>query len=98
MLLGKMNSLGFSLKDEMDRFIELFNKKNYMLDPVQKAAIAHLILFDDFFGKLTSGKWAKIAKCSNYTVLNDVNDLVSKCVLKKNDKGGQSTNDTIVIS
>ena len=50
------------------------------------------MLFDGFFGKLNTGKWAKIAKCSSDTALNDINDLVSKGVLKKNKEGGRSTN------
>lgn len=50
------------------------------------------MLFDDFFGKLTSGKWAKIAKCSNDTALNDINDLMTKGILVKNGAGGRSTN------
>ena len=48
--------------------------------------------FDGFFGKLTSSKWAKIAKCSPDTALNDINDLISKGVLRKTDEGGRSTN------
>ena len=48
--------------------------------------------FDGFFGKLTTGKWAKIGKCSTDTALNDIRDLVNKGVLKKNDEGGRSTN------
>ena len=47
--------------------------------------------FDGFFGKLTSGKWAKIAKCSSDTALNDIKDLVAKGILVKNDGGGRST-------
>lgn len=50
------------------------------------------MLFDGFFGKLNTGKWAKIAKCSSDTALNDINDLVSKGVLVKNKEGGRSTN------
>lgn len=50
------------------------------------------MLFDGFFGKLTTGKWAKIAKCSSDTALNDINDLVDKGVLVKNQEGGRSTN------
>lgn len=50
------------------------------------------MLFDGFFGKLTSGKWAKIAKCSSDTALNDINDLIAKGVLRKSDEGGRSTN------
>lgn len=50
------------------------------------------MLFGDFFGKLTTGKWAKIAKCSTDTALNDINDLVNKGILVKNKEGGRSTN------
>lgn len=50
------------------------------------------MLFDGFFGKLTTGKWAKIAKCSSDTALNDINDLISKGVLRKTAEGGRSTN------
>lgn len=52
--------------------------------------------FDGFFGKLTTGKWAKIAKCSSDTALNDIRDLVAKGVLKKSDEGGRSTNYILV--
>lgn len=48
--------------------------------------------FDGFFGRLTTGKWAKIAKCSTDTALNDIRDLVEKGVLKKTEDGGRSTN------
>lgn len=40
-------------------------------------------LFDDFEGNLTSTKWAKICNCSQDTASNDINDLISKKVLKK---------------
>lgn len=52
--------------------------------------------FDGFFGKLTSSKWAKIAKCSSDTALNDINDLIAKGVLRKTDQGGRSTNYVLV--
>lgn len=48
-------------------------------------------LFDGFDGKLTSSKWAKIAKCSADTALRDINDLIGKGVLEKEDAGGRST-------
>ena len=50
------------------------------------------MLFDGFEGKLTSGKWAKIAKCSSDTALNDIKDLLNKGMLVKNGEGGRSTN------
>lgn len=51
--------------------------------------------FDGFFGKLTTGKWAKIAKCSTDTALNDIKDLLAKEILQKNGEGGRSTNYTL---
>jgi Fic family protein len=33
-------------------------------------------LLDGFEGKLTSSKWAAIAKCSPDTALRDINDLL----------------------
>ncbi|HSY61351.1 MAG TPA: Fic family protein [Cytophaga sp.] len=48
-------------------------------------------LFNNFDGKLTSTKWAKIAKCSADTALRDIQDLMSKGVLEKAAAGGRST-------
>ena len=48
-------------------------------------------LFDGFEGKLTSSKWAQIAKCSQDTALRDILELVEKGVLSKNSAGGRST-------
>ena len=48
-------------------------------------------LWDGFAGKLTSSKWAKIAKCSSDTALRDIQDLVEKGILRKGPEGGRST-------
>jgi len=48
-------------------------------------------LFDGFEGKLTSSKWAKMAKCSQDTALRDIDDLVKRGVLLKEPGGGRST-------
>lgn len=48
-------------------------------------------LLDGFEGKLTSRKWAAIAKCSPDTALRDINDLLARGVLQKSDAGGRST-------
>ena len=48
-------------------------------------------LLDGFEGKLTSSKWAKLAKCSHDTALRDIENLVLKGVLKKDAAGGRST-------
>jgi len=49
-------------------------------------------LLNDFFGKLSSSKYAKIAKCSTDTALRDIQDLIKKEVLIKKSEGGRSTN------
>jgi len=49
-------------------------------------------ILDGFEGKLSSSKWAKIAKCSKDTAIRDINDLINKNILKKEDAGGRSTN------
>jgi Fic family protein len=50
-------------------------------------------LLDGFKGKLTSGKWAKIAKCSTDTAFRDIQDLINKGILIKDPlAGGRSTN------
>ncbi|KAA6332354.1 hypothetical protein EZS27_019127 [termite gut metagenome] len=48
-------------------------------------------LLDGFEGKLTSTKWAKIAKTSPDTALRDIQDLIAKGVLRKETQGGRST-------
>jgi Fic family protein len=53
-------------------------------------------LLDGFEGKLTSSKWAKIAKCSKDTAIRDINDLISKDLLQKEDSGGRSTSYTLI--
>ncbi len=49
-------------------------------------------VLDGFEGKLTSSKWAKIAKCSKESAIRDINDLLSKNILQKEEAGGRSTN------
>jgi len=48
-------------------------------------------LLDGFEGKLTSSKWAAIAKCSPDTALRDITDLLARGVLRKSDARGRST-------
>ena len=48
-------------------------------------------LFEGFEGKLTSSKWAKIAKCSQDTAHRDILELVEKGILVKDSAGGRST-------
>jgi Fic family protein len=49
-------------------------------------------LLDGFEGKLTTSKWAKLAKCSADTALRDIDDLIQRSILNKDIAGGRSTN------
>lgn len=48
-------------------------------------------LLDGFEGKLTSSKWAAIAKCSQDTALRDIGELVVLGALRKSAASGRST-------
>jgi Fic family protein len=48
-------------------------------------------LLDGFHGKLTSSKWAAIAKCSPDTALRDITPLLALGLLRKLEGGGRST-------
>ena len=48
-------------------------------------------LLDGFEGKLTSTKWATLEKISPDTALRDINELVARGILKKDESGGRST-------
>lgn len=54
-------------------------------------------LLDDFKGKLTSSKWAKMQKCSPDTALRDINELITHGILTKEPGGGRSTNYALVL-
>lgn len=53
-------------------------------------------ILDGLEGKLTTSKWAKLAKCSQDTAYRDILDLIERRVLKKNPEGGRSTNYSLI--
>ena len=59
------------------------------LSPRQRLMINKMM--DGFDGKLTTSKWAKIAKCSQDTALRDIQDLVAQNILVKDKAGGRNT-------
>ncbi|GET28211.1 Fic family protein [Prolixibacter sp. SD074] len=77
---------------------KVINKHNFWIENALKIQngrqklMLNKILDGDFFGKLTSSKWAKITKCSPDTALRDIQDLIDKGILKKAEEGGRSTN------
>src|SRR5207253_11436410 len=54
-------------------------------------------LLDGFQGKLTTSKYAKLAKCSQDTALRDILSLVERGILVRNPEGGRSTSYALAI-
>ncbi|MBP9195780.1 MAG: Fic family protein [Saprospiraceae bacterium] len=69
---------------------EFWKKFNGVTMNERQLHMIHKIL-DHFEGKLTSDKWAKLCKCSKDTAIRDINDLIEKNLLCKEDAGGRST-------
>jgi Fic family protein len=69
------------------RFWERFTKVEF--NERQRQMVNRLL--NGFEGKLTTSKWAKLAKCSHDTALRDIEDLIRKKVLVKDAAGGRST-------
>jgi Fic family protein len=55
-------------------------------------------LLDDFEGYLTSSKYSRMAKCSKETAIRDIQDMMQKKILIKNDSGGRSTSYRLTTS
>ena len=76
------------------RFWERFAKMEF--NGRQRDMINRLL--NGFEGKLTSSKWAKLAKCSQDTASRDIDDLIRKKVLVKDAGGGRSTSYSLAKS
>jgi Fic family protein len=59
------------------------------LNPRQRLVLNRLL--DGFEGKLTTSKYARLAKCSHDTALRDIVPLVERGILIRNPEGGRST-------
>ncbi|HBJ33448.1 MAG TPA: DUF4172 domain-containing protein [Planctomycetaceae bacterium] len=59
------------------------------VNPRQQNVINRLL--DGFEGKLTTSKYAKLAKCSSDTALRDIQQLLQRGILYQNEAGGRST-------
>jgi len=55
-------------------------------------------LLNAFEGRLTSSKWASLAKCSQDTANRDINDLAECGILAKDAAGGRSTSYSLTES
>jgi Fic family protein len=66
--------------------------ERFATEPLNARQIAILNrLLDGIEGKLTTSKWAKMAKCSQDTAYRDILDLVQRGALQKDPGGGRST-------
>ncbi|MGB5199475.1 MAG: Fic family protein, partial [Sedimenticolaceae bacterium] len=54
-------------------------------------------MMDGFEGKLSTSKWAKLAKCSQDTAYRDILDLIERGALQKDAGGGRSTSYSIIL-
>lgn len=72
---------------ERARFWEAINEVT--LNERQRRVLTRML--DNFEGKLTSTKWARLAKCSQDTASRDIDDLIIKGILVRGTAGGRST-------
>ena len=73
--------------------------KQFAKEPLNARQIRVLNrLMDGFEGKLTTSKWAKLAKCSQDTAYRDILDLIERGALQKDSGGGRSTSYSILAT
>jgi len=84
-LIGAEETLGTVL--EKARFWEKHGSAR--LNERQRLMLNRLL--DGFIGKMTTSKWATIAKCSQDTALRDIQDLIERRILQRDATGGRST-------
>lgn len=72
-----------------EAFWRRLREKSIEVSERQKKIINRLL--DGFEGKLTTGKWGKLARVSHDTALRDIQDLIRKGILKQEESGGRST-------
>ncbi len=85
------NTLAIVLKKA--HFWELYAETSF--NDRQRLVINKLL--DGFEGKMTSSKWAKLAKCSQDTALRDILELTERSILAKDPAGGRSTSYSLIF-
>ncbi len=96
------NCLKRAIKNALSTLEKIVTKADFWnsiidvnLNERQKKIINRML--DGFIGNLTSSKWAKITKCSQDTAYRDILKLIELGILKKNPKGGRSTNYSLIF-
>lgn len=90
------NCLDQALDSTYDQLKNVVNKNKFWaqisgVEMNERQRIMINKLLDGFTGNLTTGKWAKICKCSTDTALRDINDLILKNILLKENSGSKNT-------
>ncbi|MFV7235659.1 Fic family protein [Flavobacterium sp. ZB4R12] len=94
-LLAALNATNTTLEQVLLKASFWEKQTHILLNERQKLLLNKML--EGFEGKLTSTKWAKIAKCSPDTALRDIQDLISKGILTKDDGGGRSSSYRIFV-
>lgn len=95
-LIWFLTCLGRSF-DQVEDTLQQVHRKTKFWDVIGHLELNHRQhtmlnkLLDGFEGKLNTSKWAKMTKCSTDTALRDIQDLMAKGILVKEDAGGRST-------
>ena len=95
-----LNCLGRAIDGAQDTLAAVMEKarfwEQFAKEPLNARQIKVLNrLMDCFEGKLTTSKWAKLAKCSQDTAYRDILDLSERGALQKDPGGGRSTSYSI---
>lgn len=93
--LGRaMDDAGVTLRSVLSKARFWDSLANVPINERQRLVLNRLL--DGFEGKLTTSKWAKLAKCSPDTALRDIGDLVERGILLRNPEGGRSTSYALI--
>ena len=95
-----LNCLGRAIDGAQGALAAVMDKahfwEQFAKEPLNERQIKVLNrLLDGFEGKLTTSKWAKLAKCSQDTAYRDILGLIELGALQKEPGGGRSTSYSI---
>ncbi|MFV2032804.1 MAG: Fic family protein [Gammaproteobacteria bacterium] len=98
-----LNCLDRAIEGAQETLSAVLNKakfwERFAKEPLNGRQIKMLNkMLDEFDGKLTTSKWAKIARCSQDTAYRDILDLIERGALQKDPGGGRSTSYSIKMN